>query len=142
MIGWIRMAMAIGKVAHTQKPVVFKDWPATKPTTPWLSLPVLHLADGTELGQSRAILRFVGKCLDLYPTDPVMATHVDTICDVADDLFVMILREGNGLEKAAKEAAANDCGAPPRAWLHGFKEVTAGTREEANCHLCVVGLME
>ena len=27
----IRMAMAIGKVAHTQKPVVFKDWPATKP---------------------------------------------------------------------------------------------------------------
>jgi glutathione S-transferase len=99
------MALAIAKIECTQKPIVFKDWADTKPTTPWLSMPILHLADGTELTQQRAILRFVGKCTGMYPTDAVAACHVDAICDVIDDIFVGIMREGAGLEKEAKEAA-------------------------------------
>lgn len=38
----------------------------------------------------------------------------------------------------AKEVSS----AQPKAWLHGFKEVTAGENGEEECHLCVVGLME
>lgn len=99
----IRMAMAIAKIEHTEK--VMSTWGESKSATPWLSLPVLHLADGTELGQQRAILRFIGKLTGLYPQDPVAACHVDAICDCVDDVFVGIMREGSGLEKEAKEAA-------------------------------------
>ena len=77
---------------------------------------------------------------ELYIVDPaaVYAGAADhTRCEPWQDVGDLVVFAAN-----AKEAAASGCGAPPRAWLHGFKEVTSGTREEANCHLCVVGLME
>jgi len=38
-----------------------------KATTPWGSMPVLTLADGTVLAQSASLLRFVGKQTGIYP---------------------------------------------------------------------------
>ena len=40
----------------------------------------------------------------------------------------------------SKEAGTPQSG--PRNWLHGFREVRAGSTGASECHLCVVGLLE
>jgi len=51
-------------------------------------MPFIKLADGTTIGQSRAVHRFAGKAAGLYPSDDVQAAHVDAVLDGADDLGV------------------------------------------------------
>eukprot|EP00343_Euplotes_focardii_P006903 CAMPEP_0205818968 /NCGR_PEP_ID=MMETSP0206-20130828/1106_1 /ASSEMBLY_ACC=CAM_ASM_000279 /TAXON_ID=36767 /ORGANISM="Euplotes focardii, Strain TN1" /LENGTH=69 /DNA_ID=CAMNT_0053111915 /DNA_START=24 /DNA_END=229 /DNA_ORIENTATION=+ len=43
----LRLALSAAKISFTDERIEFKDWPALKPSTPWGSLPVLTLADGT-----------------------------------------------------------------------------------------------
>lgn len=102
----IRMALAVANVEYTNQKVSFiADWGALKPSTPWSSLPVLRLADGTEIGQQRAALRLIGRLAGLYPEDIVAASHVDEVMDACDDILVAIMGVGRGLEKDEREAA-------------------------------------
>ena len=55
-------------------------------TTPFGKMPVLLLADGTQIGQQRAILRFLGKSTGLYPQDALSAAMVDGVMDATDDV--------------------------------------------------------
>jgi len=41
--------------------VEFEAWPAMKPSTPWRSVPVLTLPDGTTIGHEIAILNYIGR---------------------------------------------------------------------------------
>eukprot|EP00040_Diaphanoeca_grandis_P034544 m.214474 g.214474 ORF g.214474 m.214474 type:complete len:250 (+) comp33176_c6_seq10:2092-2841(+) len=102
----IRLQFLLAKVKFEDNRLSFADWPATKDTTPWGSLPILELKDGTVLAQAKSISRVVGKLGGLYPTDPFAAGRVDEIIDVLDDIFTTALNNaGRGLEKEAKEAA-------------------------------------
>lgn len=102
----IRVALLLGKVKFTDKRIGFPDWGALKPTTPWGSLPILELKDGTVIAQTKSILRAVGKIGGLYPEDPIAAAKVDELMDALDDAFNDSLNNcGRGLEKEAKEAA-------------------------------------
>lgn len=101
-----RLALTIGNVKFQDHRIAFSDWPSLKPTTPWGSLPVLTLADGTEIAQQRAILRMVGKETNLYPTsDIVAAALVDSFMDAAEDMGAKTFAVGQGMEQAEKEAA-------------------------------------
>lgn len=101
----IRLALAIGGIAFTDERVDFSQWKELKPTTPWGSLPVLTLADGTTIAQQRSILRFVGKHVDdLYPSDPLRAARCDELMDALEDVGVKTNAAGQGLEQAEKEA--------------------------------------
>jgi len=101
----IRLALAIGGVAFEDVRVPFPAWGRVKPTTPWGSLPVLELADGTRLAQARSVLRFVGQHTGLYPADLLAAQRVDELMDALEDLGITITNVGQGLPKEEQEAS-------------------------------------
>merc|ERR1711976_895085 len=59
----IRMTLAASGVEYEDKRITFEEWGALKPNVPFNGLPMLE-ADGKQLGQSGAILRFLGKELE------------------------------------------------------------------------------
>ena len=101
----IRLALAIGGVEFEDKRIPFPAWGKLKPTTPWGGVPVLELADGSQLAQARSILRFVGKSTGLYPADPLAAQRVDELMDALEDLGAAISSVGQRLPKEEQEAA-------------------------------------
>jgi prostaglandin-H2 D-isomerase / glutathione transferase len=101
----LRLALAIGGVEFEDKRVPFPAWGKVKPTTPWGTLPVLELADGSQLAQARSILRYIGRHTGLYPADPLAAQRVDELMDALEDLAATITSVGQGLPKEEQEAA-------------------------------------
>ena len=57
----VRLALAISGIEFIDKRIPFPEWRELKPTTPWGSMPVLQLTDGTTIAQQRALLRAVGR---------------------------------------------------------------------------------
>jgi glutathione S-transferase len=58
---------------------------------PYGQLPVLQVDNGTIIGQSAAILRYIGKYAGLYPTDDhLQAAIIDSIIDEEIDLFTSL----------------------------------------------------
>ena len=100
-----RLALAIGGVQFVDQRVPFPAWGKFKPTTPWGTLPVLELADGSQLAQARSVLRFIGKSTGLYPSDPLLAQRVDELMDALEDLDAAITHTGGCLPKDEQEAA-------------------------------------
>jgi glutathione S-transferase len=100
-----RLALSIGKVQFNDDRVNFKNWAELKPTTPWGSLPMLSLSDGTVIAQQRTMLRLVGKETGLYPTDSIAAAKVDELMDASEDIGAVTMKAGVGLAKEEKEAA-------------------------------------
>ena len=100
-----RMALSLGNIPFDDDRVSFPEWKKLKTTTPWGSLPLLTLADGTQVGQQRAILRLIGKETGLYPADNLLAAKVDSLMDGTEDLFPKTNAVGQGLPQAEKEAA-------------------------------------
>ena len=62
------------------------NWPEVKASMPNGQVPVLELADGTVMGQSLAILRFVGMKFGYMPTDAMEAFHVNYLVDRFQDI--------------------------------------------------------
>ena len=100
-----RLALSIGNIDFTDERIQFSQWKQLKPKTPWGSLPVLTLSDGTAIAQQRAILRLIGKETGLYPTGAIEAAMVDEIMDAVEDIQVKTNSLGNGLPQDEKEAA-------------------------------------
>ena len=130
-----RLALTLGKIKFEDRRIAFSDWKDVKPTTPWGSLPVLTLSDGTEIAQQRAILRLVGKETNLYPTDIVAAAKVDSLMDAAEDIGVKTTAVGQGLEQAEKEAArkaATNKGGPISAILENIEHFIAANGKDGH----------
>lgn len=112
----IRLTLAISGVQFEDNRVPFPAWGKMKPTTPWGTLPILELSDGTQLAQTRSILRFVGKHTGLYPAgDERLAQRIDEMMDVLEDLGDTITKTGKDLPKeemkVARLAAVSNGGA-------------------------------
>ena len=107
-----RLALSIGGVEFIDERIAFPAWKELKPKTPWGSLPILTLSNGTTVAQQRAILRFVGKETGLYPTDSIAAAKVDELMDVGEDIGARAFKAGQGLDQEAKEAARKEACAP------------------------------
>jgi len=116
----IRLALAISGVEFEDKRIPFPVWGKVKPTTPWGTVPVLELADGSQLAQARSILRFVGKHTGLYPInddddDYLVAQRIDELMDALEDLGDTITNTGRDLPKdeleTARRTAISDGGA-------------------------------
>jgi glutathione S-transferase len=80
-----RLALSIGGIPFEDNRVAPSDWPASKPGTPFGSLPVLEV-DGQTLAQSNAINRYVGKLADLYPSDAWQAALCDEVMEAVEDI--------------------------------------------------------
>lgn len=104
----VRVALLLAGAAHCDdERVAPSDWPALRPKTPWLSLPVLTLRDGSAIGQTQSILRWIGAeaCPRLYPQDPLLAARADELMDGVNDAHARLVGAGAGLEQRAQAAA-------------------------------------
>src|SRR4051812_40524113 len=72
----IRLAFHFAGVPFTDERVGRPQWAELKPKTTWGSVPLLTIDEKTTIGQSVAILEYVGKLSSLYPTDAYKAAKV------------------------------------------------------------------
>lgn len=101
-----RLMLNIGEIEHEDERFGFQDWKdGVKATAKWGTAPFLTLADGKQIGQSKAMGRYVAKMTGLYPEDALQAAFVDDIVDGIDEIGPMVNGTGRGLEQAEKEAA-------------------------------------
>lgn len=87
----MRILLAHAGVEYTDKRLDRKEWGNLKQNMPNKKVPVLELDDGmqkTNLGQSGAILRFLGKKHGYYPEDPLAAHKCDYLIDCYNDKFI------------------------------------------------------
>jgi glutathione S-transferase len=85
-----RLALSMGGIAFEDDRVPFADWERRKEDTPFGALPVLEV-DGLTIAQSNAINRYVGKLVDLYPSDPWQAALCDEAMEAVEDIISEIV---------------------------------------------------
>lgn len=103
--GTSRIMLAAAGVNFDDRRIQKEEWMALKPKTPWGSLPMFTLPDGTDLAQTHAIELLIAKQTGFYPADPVTAAKVDMVVGVLDDIAQATNKAGAGLPQAEKEAA-------------------------------------
>jgi glutathione S-transferase len=85
-----RIALSMGGIAFEDDRVAFADWERRKEATPFGGLPVLEV-DGRTVSQSNTINRYVGKLVDLYPSDSWQAALCDEAMDAVEDVLSEIV---------------------------------------------------
>lgn len=85
----VRLALAISNVPFEDERVTQEGWKSIKSQQPFGALPVLTV-DGKQLAQSGAIMRYVGKLTDLYPSDPWQAAVCDQVIETVEEVSVHI----------------------------------------------------
>ena len=96
-----RLALSIGGIAFEDDRVPSADWQRRKPETPFGALPVLEV-DGQIVSQSNAINRYVGKLVDLYPSDAWQAALCDEAMAAVEDIGTKIAATFNLPEEEKK----------------------------------------
>lgn len=76
----------MGDVPFDETRVTFDEWPAMKPSMPLGSLPMATI-DGTSVVQTMALVRYIGRQSELYPTDAWEALMVDQVVETVTDFF-------------------------------------------------------
>lgn len=88
----IRMMLTHAGANWEDREISFDKWPQLKPSMPNGQLPCLELKDGTKMGESYAIGRFIGALHGYYPTDPALAYEVDSLLEVYESLLSVIYK--------------------------------------------------
>jgi prostaglandin-H2 D-isomerase / glutathione transferase len=105
-----RLALHLAKVDFEDVRVKRDAWPAVKATTPFGSVPVLEMPGKAPLGQSNAILTFIGRGHGLHPKDDFEAARHEAMMGYVEDLRAHLaptLRISDEAEKKkAREALA------------------------------------
>jgi glutathione S-transferase len=86
----VRLALSISNIPFEDERIQSSDWVNRQESTPFGGLPVLEV-DGQVVAQSNAILRYVGKLGNLYPTDPWQAALCDEAMEAIEDITTKIL---------------------------------------------------
>jgi glutathione S-transferase len=107
-----RLALHVSNVDFEDVRVKANEWPALKPTMPFLALPVLEMPGKPLLAQSNAILVFVGRRWGLHPKDDFEAARHEAMLEHCEDLrhaigATMEIKD-EAQRKAAREVIASD----------------------------------
>jgi glutathione S-transferase len=121
-----RLALHASGVDFEDVRIKRDEWPALKPKTPFGNMPFLEIDGHAPLGQSNAILTYVGRRWGLHPKDDFEAARHEAIMSHAEDLrhaiSATLRMQSEAEKKAAREAiAANNI----PAWA-GFAEKQIG----------------
>lgn len=101
----------IGGLPFDDERFKFDQFDEIKKRMPYKAVPIMTL-DGKVYAQTHAILRYIGRLVDLYPVDdPIQALRVDEVVDTLTDLFASVYsymgddkeRLRTGREKLVKE---------------------------------------
>ncbi|XP_022109993.1 S-crystallin 4-like [Acanthaster planci] len=86
----IRLAFKLAGVDYQEKYIQWPtEWEQNKRRYPTQQLPVLEV-DGKMIGQSKAILRYVGREFGLYGNTSLEAAHIDQVIDTVDDSWAVV----------------------------------------------------
>merc|ERR1712216_135892 len=100
-----RIMLSAAGVQYDDERINFAQWRELKPQTKWGSMPFLTLADGSILGQTRALQRFIATQTGFYPSDDILlAAKIDELVDAVEDLPGVVNAAGRDMEQAYKEA--------------------------------------
>ena len=85
----IRRAFRLSNIEFEDVHVTFEEFGKKKAEGAYRfgAVPVLVLEDGSQVTQSTAILRWVGKQGGLYPTDLLASLHADEVMDAIEDFY-------------------------------------------------------
>jgi len=100
-----RLALHLVGVEFEDVRVAQADWPALKPETPFGGLPVLELPGLPPLGQSNAILVFIGRRHGLHPGDAFEAARHEAVMCHVEDLRAQVGPTLRIADEAGKKAA-------------------------------------
>jgi len=100
-----RLALHLAGVEFEDVRVAQADWPALKPATPFGGLPVLELPGLPPLGQSNAILVFIGRRHGLHPRDDFEAARHEAVMCHVEDLRARVGPALRIADEAGKKAA-------------------------------------
>ena len=105
-----RIALHLAGVDFDDVRVAGTDWPARKPDTPFGAMPVLELPGKPPLGESNAILVYIGRRHGLHPADDLEAAHHEALMSYAEQLrhhISPLLRiTDEALKRSAREELA------------------------------------
>ena len=102
-----RLALHLAGVEFEDVRVAQADWPALKPETPFGALPVLEVPGLPPLGQTNAILVYIGRRHGLHPGDDFEAARHEAVMCHVEDLRAKVgptLRIADEAEKKAARA--------------------------------------
>ncbi|XP_035668483.1 hematopoietic prostaglandin D synthase-like [Branchiostoma floridae] len=101
-----RLLLAAGGIEYEDNRLPQEQWPAFQPKTPFGQLPVMEV-DGTVLGQTNSIARYVAKLAGLTGKTALDQAKVDMIMEGAVPLFQkagdVVMGEGDEAKKAEKK---------------------------------------
>jgi glutathione S-transferase len=104
-----RLALHIAGVDFEDVRLKPADWQSRKPTSPFGGLPILELPGKPPLGQSNAILAYIGRTHGLHPTDGFEAARQEALMEHVEDLrhaLAPSLRMAEDDKKRAREELA------------------------------------
>jgi glutathione S-transferase len=81
-----RLALHLAGIDFQDVRIARGDWAALKPTTPFGSLPVLELPGRPPLGQTNAILVYIGRQSGLHPKDDFEAARHEAFMGHVEDM--------------------------------------------------------
>lgn len=86
----LRLALKIGKIDFEDDRIDFHDWEDMKQNTPFGQLPILSVYNNegyrTNVAQSSAILRYIGKKCGLYSDNDFEALKIDELICLQEDI--------------------------------------------------------
>lgn len=103
----VRMLLSKGGVAFEDKRIDFGEWPALKAGMPNGQVPALKLDDGTIMGESLCIIRYLAQTHGFYPNDPREAAIVEEGMEAYQDLIGKIYKPFFASSEAEKEGLIN-----------------------------------
>jgi len=137
-----RLALHIAGVDFEDVRIRRADWSALKPTMPFGSLPVLELPGLAPLGQTNAILVYIGREHGLHPRDAFEAARHEAVMGHVEDLRAQVspaLRIADEAEKKKARVALAESYLP--AWAaYAERQISATGPFFAGARLQVVDL--
>jgi glutathione S-transferase len=100
-----RLALTIAGVDFEDVRIKRADWPALKPKTPFGNMPFLELPGHPPLGQSNAILIYIGRRWGAHPKDEFEAARHEAIIADVEDLRHQIAHTLRITDEAEKKKA-------------------------------------
>ena len=97
-----RLAFAIAGVDFDDHRLPRDQWPALKPTTPFGALPFLEVDGHPPIGQSNAILTYIGRRYGAHPTDLAEAARHEAVMAHVADLRATLAAGGRNADEATK----------------------------------------
>jgi glutathione S-transferase len=85
-----RLALHLAGVPFDDDRLPRDAWPQLKPTMPYGAVPVLEVEGKGTLGQSNAILRFVGSAHGVHPSDAWEAARHEAVMEAVEELRARI----------------------------------------------------